>query len=186
MGTWNGRHRRGCSRYRWRSIVLRCHRASCRSGCAVRRPRAWSSVGAALGWRRRSAAPGPSSRKGAPSGLAARSRRQRHETPTVPVCGCRAVRRIEQRESSPNTAPGSVTWANSISPLKMPTAPLFENQKPPGFRALGEHGLAGVKAGERKRGKLALPGLRIVDQSHVRAPPVVASTDAHRRTRRVG
>ena len=51
----------------------------------------------------------------------------------------------------------------------------FQNQKPPGFRTLGEHGFAGVKAFERKRGKLALPGLTIVDQSHFRASPFAAS-----------
>ena len=35
----------------------------------------------------------------------------------------------------------------------------------------GELGLAGAITCKRQRGKLALPGLRIVDRSHFRAPP---------------
>src|SRR5271154_7168582 len=56
----------------------------------------------------------------------------------------------------------------------------FENQKPPGFGTLGQHDFAGVKAFERKRGKLALPNHGLVDRSHVGASPFAASINAHR------
>jgi hypothetical protein len=46
----------------------------------------------------------------------------------------------------------------------------FENQKPPGFRAFGEHRLARAITRKRKRGEPLSPNLRIVNKPHVNAP----------------
>jgi hypothetical protein len=46
----------------------------------------------------------------------------------------------------------------------------FQNQKPPGFGALGEHRLAGLIACERQRGELLPPKLGIVNKPHLNAP----------------
>ena len=83
-----------------------------------------------------------SSHKEAPPGLAAMLRRRRHETRTLPVC---KYPRCAAHQAAPKLAEHRARFGHLGEldiPLENADRAAFQNQKPPGLRALGEHGLA--------------------------------------------